>query len=121
MSLLNIIGIGDALAAATDAPGQQHTATGGLLSMLPMLLLFIVVFYFLLVRPQTKRAKEHKKLMNELSLNDEVLTNGGIIGRLTQVKDGFLVINVSKGVDITIQKSAVVSVLPKGTLDSMQH
>ena len=85
--------------------------------MLPMLVLFILVFYFLLVRPQTKRAKDQKKLISSIAVGDEVMSAGGIIGRVSRLKDNFVVLTIAKGVEITVQKSSIVSVLPKGTLD----
>lgn len=120
MSILSLIGIGDAV-AATAASNAGHAASpgGGLLSMLPMLLIFVAIFYFLLIRPQSKRAKEHKKLIEELAIGDEVLTTGGVVGRLSKLRDNYIVLAIAKDVEITMQKSAVASVLPKGTLESL--
>ena len=119
MSLLSMLGISTAYAAST-ASAAHGTPEGSFLSMLPMLVIFIAVFYFLLIRPQSKRAKEHKELVDSLTVGDEVLTNGGIVGRLTKLRDNYIVIAVSKEVEITMQKSAIASVLPKGTLDSVE-
>ncbi len=83
-----------------------------------MLILFILVFYFLLVRPQTKRAKEQKKLLGSIAVGDEVMTAGGIIGKVVRLKDNYVVLAIAKGVEITAQKGSVASVLPKGTMDS---
>ncbi len=119
MSLLSMLGISTAYAApATHA--AHATPEGSFLSMLPMLVIFIAVFYFLLIRPQSKRAKEHKELVDNLAVGDEVLTTGGVIGRLTKLRDNYIVITVAKEVEITLQKNAIASVLPKGTLDSVQ-
>jgi preprotein translocase subunit YajC len=124
MSLFDFMGIGNAIAEATQTAATTATTTttpqtpmGGFLHMLPMLILFILVFYFLLVRPQTKRAKEQKKLISSIALGDEVMSAGGILGRIARLKDNFVVMTIAKGVDITVQKSSIVSVLPKGTLD----
>lgn len=118
--LLNILGIATAQ-ATTNAPAAGHeSTTAGFLSILPMLIIFIAVFYFLLVRPQTKRAKEQRQLLESLSIGDEVITTGGIIGRLTKLRDNFIVINIAKGVEITLQKNAVTSILPKGTMESVE-
>ena len=81
-----------------------------------MLAVFGVIFYFLIWRPQSKRAKEHKGLIAGLGKGDEVVTNGGITGKITNVSDEFATVEVSEGVNIRFQKSAVVNILPKGTL-----
>jgi preprotein translocase subunit YajC len=98
--------------AASSSPGQSF------LHMLPMLVLFILVFYFLLIRPQAKRAKEQKKLLSSITIGDEVMTAGGIVGKVLRLKDNFMVITIAKGVEITVQKSSVATVLPKGTMES---
>lgn len=123
MSLFSFLGIENAFADAVQTatvPGPTPPTTGqmgGFLHMLPMLILFILVFYFLLVRPQTKRAKDQKKLIGSIAAGDEVMSAGGIIGRVSRLKDNFVVLTIAKGVEITVQKSSIVSVLPKGTLD----
>lgn len=116
MSLLSLLGISDAY-AATTAP--QAAPQAGILSALPMLLLFVVAFYFLIIRPQSKRSKEKQKIMEALSVGDEVLTTGGILGRLTKLRDNYVVITVGKDIDMVFQKNAIATVLPKGTLESM--
>ena len=77
---------------------------------------FILLFYFLLWRPQSKRAKEHRQLISGLDKGDEVVTSGGIAGRIVRVKDDFVVIQIAEGVEIKVQKVAVAAALPKGTL-----
>jgi preprotein translocase subunit YajC len=99
---------------AQAAPPQ---GPGGLLSMLPILLIF-VVFYFLLIRPQAKRAKEHRAMVAALAVGDEVVTSGGILGRITEVAEQFLTIEIADGVRVKVQRHTVTSVLPKGTLKS---
>ena len=101
--------ISDALAAA-PAEAQPDP----LMSFLPLILIF-VVFYFLLIRPQTKRAKEHKKMVEELSKGDEVVTNGGLLGRITDVGENFVQLKVADNVEVKVQKGSVSAVLPKGT------
>ena len=102
--------IADALAQEGGAP-----AGGGFGALLfPILLL--VVFYFLLIRPQQKRAKEHRKMVEALAKGDEVVSTGGIAGRITEVGDTFATMEISDGVQVRLQKAAVASVLPKGTL-----
>ncbi len=131
MSLTKLIGIGNAFAeepatnttTSTTAPAPQTPApsqSASFLHMLPMLILFILVFYFLLVRPQTKRAKEQKKLMSSLTVGDEVITAGGIIGKISRLKDNYIGLEISKGVEITVQRASIVNILPKGTLDSAE-
>lgn len=122
MSLLNILGIANALAdTATPAGTAVQTAQQrpSIFGMLWLPLLLIIVFYFLLIRPQSKRAKEHRALINSITVGDEVMTTGGIMGRVVRLKDNFVVIDISKGMEITLQKGAIASVLPKGTIDSI--
>lgn len=77
---------------------------------------FILIFYFLIWRPQSKRAKEHKELMSGLNKGDEVVTSGGMAGRITKVADDFIVLEISDNVEVKVQKVAVAAALPKGTL-----
>jgi preprotein translocase subunit YajC len=101
------------IASAYAQDGQP----GGLLSFLPLIVIFIV-FYFLLIRPQMKRAKEHRKLVAELSVGDEVVTNGGLLGRLTNVGESFVTVELADNVQIKVQRHAISSVMPKGTIKS---
>lgn len=80
---------------------------------------FALIFYFLIWRPQSKRAKEHKDLMSSLNKGDEVMTNGGILGKLNKVDENYIVLQISDNVEVKMQKSAVAAVLPKGTLKSI--
>ena len=80
---------------------------------------FVVIFYFLMWRPQAKRAKEHKNLLSSLAKGSEVVTNGGILGKVTKVDDNYVALEVSEGVELKFQKAAVAAVLPKGTLKSI--
>jgi preprotein translocase subunit YajC len=84
------------------------------MQFLPLILIF-VVFYFLLIRPQTKRAKEHKKMVEGLSKGDEVVTNGGLLGRITEVGENFVQVKVAENVEVKIQRQAVANLMPKGT------
>ena len=115
MSLLGFIGI-TSTHAATTAAAQQHQ--GGFLSLLPMLLLIAAVFYFLMVRPQQKRSKQQKSVMAKITVGDEIVTVGGIVGKLSKLHDGFIVLTIASGVEITMRKSSIESVLPKGTMES---
>jgi len=82
---------------------------------------FVGIFYFLLWRPQSKRRKEHAALMSGLAKGDEVVTAGGIVGRISKVEDDFVKLQVSNNVELRIQKSAVGATLPKGTLKSLDE
>lgn len=79
----------------------------------------MVVFYFFLIRPQQKRAKEHRQLVEALSKGDEVVTSGGILGRITKVTDDYVVIEINTNLEIKMQKASVQATLPKGTLKSI--
>jgi preprotein translocase subunit YajC len=85
--------------------------------MLPLILIF-VVFYFLLIRPQTKKAKEHREMVSKLATGDEVVTSGGILGRITELSDSFVTLEVANGVQIKVQRFQVSQLMPKGTLKS---
>lgn len=80
---------------------------------------FIIIFYFLMWRPQSKRAKEHKNLVSGLNKGDEVITSGGIAGKISKVSEDFIQVEISEGVEIKVQKTAVTTALPKGTLKSI--
>ncbi len=92
--------------------------TGGFMQLLPIILMFVVL-YFLMIRPQMKRAKEHKALIEALAKGDEVVTGGGIAGRITRVSDNFVALEVAEGIEIQVQKPAVTVLLPKGTLKAL--
>jgi preprotein translocase subunit YajC len=99
-------------AYAQAAGGAQPNA---MVQLLPLVLIF-VVFYFLLIRPQSKRAKEHKAMVAALAVGDEIVTSGGILGRVTETGDQFLTVEVADGVRVKVQRHTVSTVLPKGTL-----
>lgn len=105
--------ISSAYAQAADAAAQPNP----LLSFLPLLVLF-AVFYFMLIRPQMRRAKEQRTMVAALAKGDEVVTNGGIAGRIDEVGESFLTLEIAANVKIKLQKNAVSIVLPKGTLKS---
>lgn len=87
----------------------------GLGALVPIILLF-VVFYFLLIRPQQKRAKEHKTLLSALKIGDEVVTNGGVLGKVVKVDESFVNLEISKGVVVKAQKQGINQKLPKGSV-----
>jgi preprotein translocase subunit YajC len=103
---------------AAEATGSSQ-ADGT--STIIMMVLFAVVFYFLLIRPQSKRTKEHKTMLESIQKGDEVVTSGGIIGKVSKLTDGFVVLNVAQGVEMKFQKHAVTASLPKGTIKEINN
>lgn len=103
-------------AFAQDAAAA--TAGSSFMALLP-LVLFAVVFYFLLIRPQAKRQKEHQKMVDALARGDEIVTLGGIAGRISEVGENFIQVEVAEGVQIKVRRPAVESVMPKGTLKDL--
>ncbi|PWG64045.1 preprotein translocase subunit YajC [Sediminicurvatus halobius] len=99
----------------SEAMAQDGAGGAGLTGLIFPIAL-IVIFYFLLIRPQQKRAKEHKKLVENLAKGDEVLTSGGVVGRVTEVGDTFAGLEIANGIEVRLQKNAVAQILPKGTL-----
>ncbi|MGJ8687883.1 MAG: preprotein translocase subunit YajC [Gammaproteobacteria bacterium] len=102
-------------AYAQDAAPQQSVTFN---------ILFIggmfVLFYLILWRPQSKRAKEHKELVTGLAKGDEVLTSGGLLGKITKVTDDYVTLQVAEGVELSMQKASIAAALPKGTIKSIQ-
>ena len=98
----------------------QAGAAGGASGMAPLLMMvvFIVIFYFLLIRPQQKKAKDHQALITKLANGDEVVTTGGLLGKVVEVGDTFLTLEVADGVRVKVQKFQIASLMPKGTLKS---
>jgi preprotein translocase subunit YajC len=115
MSLLDLVIAPAAAQAATAAPAAQP---GGAMIQFAMMAGLVIVFWFLMIRPQMKRQKEHRDLLGKLVKGDEVLTSGGVAGRVTDVGDNFIGVEISDGVVVKMQKGAVSAVLPKGTLKS---
>jgi preprotein translocase subunit YajC len=107
--------ISDAMAAAPQAGGEPSMIA----TFLPLLLIFGVM-YFLLIRPQVKRQKEHKKLVEAITKGDEVITNGGLLGRVVKVSDAFVTLELADDVTVVLQRQAVTTVMPKGTLKDMR-
>ena len=103
------------------AEGAAPAAQGGGMEMIIMLAVFGLIFYFMIFRPQSKRAKEHKNLMSSLSKGDEVLTSGGLVGKISKVAadSDFLVLALNDQTLITIKKDYITAVLPKGTIQSL--
>ena len=88
---------------------------GGLVGLLPMVAIF-VIFYFLLIRPQQKKAKVHRAMVADLSRGDEVVTNGGVLGKITDTDDNFVTVEVASGVELRVQRFAISQMMPKGTI-----
>ena len=105
--------------AAPVSSGPFGSLLGGnLTSFLPIILMFVVL-YFLMIRPQMKRQKEQKAMMDGLGKGDEVVTAGGILGKVTKVADGYVTLEIASGTEVTLQKSAVTTLLPKGTIKAL--
>jgi preprotein translocase subunit YajC len=106
-------------ALADTAAGSGGAFDAGSLMGLAPLILFGIVFYFLLIRPQAKRQKEHKRMVDGLSKGDEVVTVGGIAGRIADLGENFVQVEVADGVQVKIRRIAVEAVLPKGSLKDL--
>ena len=98
--------------AASDAPPTD------LMSFLPFIVIF-VLFYFMLIRPQMKQAKAHKLMIESLKKDDEIVTNGGVLGKIVKIKDQFVTIEIAANTQIHIQKQSIQALLPKGTIKSI--
>lgn len=108
--------ISEAFAQAAPAPiGAPDSFLGGLSGTLPLVLMFVVL-YFVMIRPQMKRQKEHKAMIEALAKGDEVVVGGGILGKVSKLGESFLHIEVATGVELQVQRSSVVQVLPKGSV-----
>lgn len=107
--------IPDALAQSAGAAGSSPTQ-----QFFPVLMMavFVGIFYFLLIRPQQKKAKEHQNMVSRLAAGDEVVTAGGILGRVTEVGESFITVEIADGVRVKVQKVQVTQLMPKGTLKS---
>ncbi len=106
--------ISNAMAAGPDAAASGY-------SSIIMMVLFAVVFYFLLIRPQSKRQKEQKSMLDSIQKGDEVVTSGGILGKVSKLSDNFIVLNVGDNVEMKFQKHAVTATLPKGTIKAVSE
>lgn len=108
----------DTLIQNAWAQGAGAPQDPGIMGFLPLIILF-VVFYLFLIRPQMKRQKEHDKLVKGLSKGDEAVTTGGMLGRITEVGDNFVKLEVAKDTEVKIQKHAIAQLMPKGTTKEM--
>ena len=119
MNWMALIGIGQAHAAATSAAGGP--SQGGLMSMLPMLVVFFAAAYFLIIRPQSKRNKAQKALMEKLTAGDEIVTIGGMVATLKAIRGKYVELELSEGNVVTAQKTAIATVLPKGSMEAAEQ
>ena len=102
----------------SDAYAQGGGGAGPGIGDFAFIIIIFAVFWFLLIRPQQKRAKEHKNMVAALSKGDEVVTNGGLLGKITKVGDNFVTLEVAEGLQVQVQRMAVASLMPKGTMKS---
>ncbi len=109
----------DFFIASAMAQTAQPEAPSLIASLLPLILI-VVIFWFLLIRPQMKRNKEHKALVQGLSVGDEVITAGGLLGRISSVSDSFVTVEVNTGVEVHIQRHSIAQVVPKGTMKNIK-
>jgi preprotein translocase subunit YajC len=107
--------ISSAFAQTAPAAAAGGSMADSLMSMLPLVLMFVVL-YFVMIRPQMKKQKEHRAMIEAVAKGDEVVTAGGVLGKISKIGENYLGIEVANGVEIQIQRSAVVQVLPKGTI-----
>ncbi|KTD18462.1 preprotein translocase subunit YajC [Legionella jordanis] len=107
--------ISDALAAAPTTHAAQADGSFSLI----MIVAIFVLFYFMLIRPQNKRAKEHREMLSKLKKGDEIVTSGGILAKVVNLDEQYIRVALSEGVEISIQRNAVSAILPKGTLKSL--
>ncbi|BAU58193.1 preprotein translocase subunit YajC [Halorhodospira halochloris] len=105
----------------SSAWAQNEAQQGDIWFSIMLLVGMIALFYFLLIRPQSKRAKEHRQMVEDLTKGDEVVTNGGLLGRITQVGENFATVEVANGLQVQIQKHAVANVMPKGTIKELEN
>jgi len=102
-------------AFAQTAPAAGGDMQSSLMSMLPLVLMFVVL-YFVMIRPQMKKQKEHRAMVDALAKGDEVVTSGGMLGRVSKIGDTFIGVEIANGVEVQMQRSAVAQVLPKGSI-----
>jgi preprotein translocase subunit YajC len=107
--------ISSAIAQTAPAAAASGGMTDSLMSMLPLVLMFVVL-YFVMIRPQMKKQKEHRSMIEALAKGDEIATAGGLLGKVSKLGDSHLTLEIATGVEVQLQRSAVVQVLPKGTL-----
>ncbi len=105
--------------AADASPANQPTVQESLLSMAPMLIGILLLFYFMIFRPQQKRQVEQRKLLESLGAGDEIISAGGLVGRIVKISDDFIRVALADNVEITLQRGSIIKILPKGTMKSL--
>ncbi|MCK5902846.1 MAG: preprotein translocase subunit YajC [Cocleimonas sp.] len=101
------------------AEGGQASPDGGLLQLVMMIGIFFAIMYFMIIRPQSKKAKEHQALLDDLRKGNEVTTASGILGKVKKIDDNFVQIEVAEGTIITVQRHAIGNIMPKGTIKTL--
>ena len=109
--------ISSAFAQTAPAPAAGGDMFSSLGSLLPLILMFVVL-YFVMIRPQMKRQKEHRAMIDALAKGDEVATAGGLLGKVTKLGEAYLTLELTPGVEVQLQRSAIVQVLPKGAINT---
>ncbi|MFZ3128115.1 MAG: preprotein translocase subunit YajC [Rhodoferax sp.] len=107
--------ISSAFAQTAPVAAAGGDMQSSLMSMLPLVLMFVVL-YFVMIRPQMKKQKEHKAMIDAITKGDEVVTSGGMLGKVSKLGEGYISLEVANGVEVQVQRAAVVQVLPKGTI-----
>lgn len=120
MIMQNFSSLGDFLISTASADTSAAAPQGGGMSLTIMLVVFVAFMYFMIWRPQSKRAQEHKNLINSLANGDEVVTAGGILGKVASVSERYIRLGLADNLEIVVQKNSVVNVLPKGTIKSLE-
>jgi len=118
MTWLNLIGIGTAYAATPAGGAATHSPFGGGLYLIVMFGVLILLM-FVMMRPQMKRAKEHRLLIQNLSAGDEIVTSGGIVGKIAKLHEKFITLSIDKNISLRLERNSISKVLPRGTIDSM--
>ena len=103
----------------SNAYAQAGGGDPGFVGLLPIVLMFVLL-YFLMIRPQMKRAKEHKQMVEALQKGDEVITAGGVVGRISKMGEGYVTLEIAPNTEISVQRTAVQTLLPKGTMKTLQ-
>jgi preprotein translocase subunit YajC len=103
----------------SEAWAQAAAPAGDMWSMLPIVLMFVVL-YFIMIRPQMKRAKEHKAMIDALQKGDEVIAAGGVVGKVGKINENYVALQIAEGVEVMVQRAAVQLVLPKGTIKNIE-
>ena len=108
----------DFLISTASAQAAGAAAPGGMMQPAFLMVAMIALMYFMVIRPQSKKAKEHRELLSKLAVGNEVVTAGGILGRITEAGDTFITIEIAKGVEIKVQRYQVTQLMPNGTIKS---